>query len=120
MAEKEGVSYRSQYFLLLAGIALLIIGCFMVLEVNIWAGFGVWFSAAVTLLGVLMVGSRIYSTPLGFLFINSGGAILFHQLGFFRFPYLTTILGWCLVAAGCGMIVAGAVEVWRKIRRPTD
>ena len=111
------ISYNKLYLLLGLGLIILILGCLMIGEVRVWESLGGWFSVAMVLLGLLMIGSESYSTPLGVFFLLTGCAILFHQAGIFKFPYLTTILGGVLVLLGAITIFVAAIKFFKKVKK---
>lgn len=93
------------------GVVLLLLGGFMVTNVYALNVFSTWLPLVTIATGVLLLGSRYYSTTLGFVLLAFGGAIWLHEVGIGSFPYLTRLIDWLFVIVGGAIIAVALIKI---------
>ncbi len=93
------------FFFIGIGLALFLLGGFMVTDIHTWQVFAAWLPLSFLMAGIVLLSSKKYSVWLGALLLATSGLMWFHDYGLENFPNITHMIDWSLVVVG-GLIVS--------------
>jgi hypothetical protein len=110
----NSILFSRHSFVIFIGVVMMLLGGFMVSDVHTWTVFSVWLPFAALTVGILLLGSKTYSTSLGIMFLVFAGLIWLHQSGVIMFPLVTAIIDWAFVVLGAATIAVSVLDLRQK------
>lgn len=115
-ATPEKKYYGKLYFHLFEGLALLVVGCLLIIHTVDYASMGLWLPLTMIVLGLLTIGGGGEGLIFGLFLLLTGSSILLHETGLITVPYLRNFIGALFAILGGIMIVFSSIAIIKKFK----